>query len=328
MPHPRDARDRPISLGELAARVRGDLEGSSELPITGVALPHEATAGDLTLVDKQPTLDALDEPNLINAGAVIVPSDYRGSRRNVIRVDNPRLAFAKAIELFHPRRRADPVISPTASIHPSAVIGEGVNVGDGCCIGENVTIGAGTTLHCRIVVHHATVIGERVVVQSGAVIGGEGFGQVADGERFRAIPHVGRVRIEDDVWIGANATIDRANLGETHIANGAFLGPAVHIGHNAAIGPHTRVVAQAGIAGNCRIGEHVLIGGQAGIAQGVEVGDHAVIGPKATVIANVATGERVYGSPGMPLWAWLRSARLIPKLSGLRAEVRRLRRRG
>lgn len=332
-----------ISLGEIARTIDGALVGSPDKRITGVALIDDATSEQITFTDIPSTLQLLDEVGVFAAGAVIVPLDYRGSRTNVIKVSNPQLACARVISLFHPALRPAPSVHPNADVHRSAILGRGVHVGPwvtigertvvgdrvvilaGACVGSDVVINADSTLGCRVVVATRTRIGERVTIHPGAVIGSDGFGYLLD-ERanLHRIPHVGCVVIEDDVEIGAGVAIERANLGQTLIQQGAKIGNLVQIGHNVDIGRNTRIIAQAGIGGNTVIGQHVTIGGQAGIEQNLTIGDHAVIGPQAGIIRDVLAGERAFGTPGMPLGAWLRSGVLIPHLWRIHRQIGRL----
>lgn len=332
-----------ISLGEIARHVDGELSGAPDKLLTGVALIDDATSDQLTFSDDPPTLRALDAPHAFAAGAVIVPRDYDGGRPNVIKVENPQLACARAILLFHPEVRLPATTSPRADIHETATIGRDVHVGAfvsigrravigdrvsihaGACVGDDVVIGDDTTLGPRVIVLAGSRIGRHVIVHAGSVIGADGFGYVVvPGAPPLRIPHVGHVVIEDHVEIGAGNTIERANLGRTLIRQGAKTGALVHIGHNVTVGRDTRIVAQAGIGGNTIVGERVLIGGQAGVEQNLTIGDDAVIGPQAGVICDVAAGEQVFGTPGMSRGAWLRSAILIPQLARMRKELTRL----
>lgn len=334
-----------ITLGDIAKETDGVLVGTPEKIITGVALVDEATPDQITFTDDKQTLQELDSDGVFEAGAVIVPSDYEGARTNIIKVRNPELACVKTILLFHPRARVAPEISSRADVHSSAIVGEDVfvapfasigaraRIGDraaihaGVCIDDDVVIGDDTTLHYHVMVLSRTQIGNRVVIHPGSVIGSEGFGYVADGGELHKIPHVGRVIIEDDVEIGACNTIERANLGQTLIEQGVKTGNLVHIGHNVTVGKNTRIVAQAGIAGNTVVGDNVKIGGQAGIEQNLAIGDNAVIGPQTGIITDVADDENVFGTPGMPHRAWLRSGILIPKLWQMQKEMTRTARR-
>ena len=130
-------------------------------------------------------------------------------------------------------------IAPGVIVGPYAILEEEVSVGAGSRIESGAVIGAGASIgsHCRIypraVLYPGTMLGDRVLVHAGAVLGCDGFGYVRDeanGEYIQ-FPQQGRLIIEDDVEIGANATIDRGALAETRIARGAKLDNLVHIGH-------------------------------------------------------------------------------------------------
>ena len=81
-------------------------------------------------------------------------------------------------------------------------------------------------------------IGARVRVGPGVVLGAPGFGFAtrANGQGLDHVPQLGGVVIEDDVWIGANTTVDAGTLGPTRIRRGAKLDAQVHVGHNCDVG--------------------------------------------------------------------------------------------
>jgi UDP-3-O-[3-hydroxymyristoyl] glucosamine N-acyltransferase len=86
------------------------------------------------------------------------------------------------------------------------------------------------------------------------------------------VRQIGRVIIEDDVEIGANATIDRAALDVTRIGRGSKIDNLVQIAHNCLIGRHCVIVGQAGLSGSCVLGDYATIAGQAGLAGHLTVG--------------------------------------------------------
>ena len=65
------------------------------------------------------------------------------------------------------------------------------------------------------------------------------------------------MRIENNVSIGANTTVDRAALGETVIEEGAKIDNLCMIAHNVRVGAHTVMAAQTGIAGSTTVGKPV-----------------------------------------------------------------------
>jgi len=165
-----------------------------------------------------------------------------------------------------------------------------------------------------------------VIIQSGAVIGSEGFGNARENNRYLRIPCFGTVVIEDDVEIGAGTTIDRGNFEPTVIRRGAKLDNLIHIAHNVTIGADTAIAAQTGIAGSTAIGDRVIIAGQAGLTGHIEVGDDAFIAAKAGVAKSVKPGEKITGYPARDIMTIRRIEACQTKLPEVLKEVRRLRR--
>ena len=134
---------------------------------------------------------------------------------------------------------------------------------------------------CRIGTHasltHA-ILGARVYVYPGARIGQEGFSFAPTDAGFLAVPHLGRVILEDDVEVGANTTIDRGSTGDTVIGVGSRLDNLVQIGHNVRLGRCCVVVAQVGIAGSTVLEDFVQVGGQGAMAGHLRIGKGAKIG--------------------------------------------------
>jgi UDP-3-O-[3-hydroxymyristoyl] glucosamine N-acyltransferase len=171
----------------------------------------------------------------------------------------------------------------------------------GVYVGPGAKIGRDCVLHPNVVVYDRCIIGDRVIIHAGTVIGADGFGYAAHQGTHHKIPQVGIVKIEDDVEIGANTTIDRAALGVTLIGKGTKIDNLVMIAHNVQTGPHCLIVAQAGIAGSTTLGHHVVLGGQVGVAGHVEIGDGAMAGAQCGITNSVEPGQVVLGSPHMPL---------------------------
>jgi UDP-3-O-[3-hydroxymyristoyl] glucosamine N-acyltransferase len=331
---------RSITLGEIADKIGATIKGDSKTPISGISSIDDASPGQLTFLTGARHLPLLDQ---CKASAVIVPRELQEIDRNLLIVDQPYLALALAAQLFI----EPPSLAP--GIHPSAIIGEGVQTGadtrvgalaqigsgskigdatriyGGAYIGSNVTTGAGCLIYPGATILDGCVIGDRVIVQSGAIIGGDGFGYAQDqqGRHFK-IPQMGIVQIDDDVEIGANTTIDRATFGRTWIQKGAKIDNLVMIAHNVVVGEHSILVAQVGVSGSTRLGKHVLLAGQVGIAGHLEIGDRVRIGAKSGVGHSVKAGEDISGIPAIPHREWLRTVGNLRRISNIRDEVRQL----
>ena len=153
------------------------------------------------------------------------------------------------------------------------------------------------------------VIGDRVILHAGCVIGSDGFGNAPrpDGS-WEKIEHLGNVIIGNDVEIGANSTVDRAQMESTIIGNGVRIDNLCQIAHNVVIGDHTAMAAQCGIAGSTQIGKHCLLAGQVGVVGHLKVADHTTILAKSGLIGNVREeGEFLFGTPAISRSIYLRA---------------------
>lgn len=320
-------------LKELAEWVGGVVVGDGDALITGVAPIEGAQEGEITFVANPKYLPKLNETR---ASAVIVSKEIRSAPRNLICVDNPYLAFAKVLQLFHPRSYEAKGVDPKAWVSPLARLGQDVSifpfvyVGDrsvigdrvtlfpGVYVGEDVVIGEDSILYANVSLYPRTRIGKRAVIHSGVVIGSDGFGFVKDGRRNFKIPQVGIVEIGDDVEIGANTTIDRAAMGKTVIGRGVKIDNLVQVAHNVTIGDDSIVVAQVGISGSTRIGQNVTLGGQVGIAGHLKIGDNVMVGAQSGVAQDLPANGAYTGSPAIEHREFLRMALSLPKVPGMR----------
>jgi len=253
----------------------------------------------------------------------------------VIRVADPYLAFASLQRYFHPEpmvsglRHSSAVIDPSASLADDvdvgahAVIGVGVSVGagsrigPGCVLGDHAQIGKRCQLHANAVVARSCILKDGVIVQSGAVIGSDGFGFAWDGEQHLKIPQVGRVVLEEDVEVGANTCIDRGAIGDTVIERGVKLDNLIQIAHNVRVGAFTVMASQVGISGSTDIGPGCQFGGQAGVAGHLKIGDGCKLAGQTGVLGDLEAGGIYAGSPAMPHRLWLRVSALTAKLPEL-----------
>jgi UDP-3-O-[3-hydroxymyristoyl] glucosamine N-acyltransferase len=174
-------------------------------------------------------------------------------------------------------------------------------------IGRDCAIGAGATIQ------HA-LIGDRVIIHPGARIGQDGFGYLPGARGHGKIPQVGRVIVQDDVEIGANATIDRGGIRDTVIGQGSKIDNLVQIAHNVEIGRHCVLAAHTGISGSCTIGDYVMMGGRVGLADNITVGAGAMLGAAAGVMTDIPAGEKWIGAPAMPARDFFKMVAAMRKL--------------
>ena len=333
-----------MRVRELAEWLGATFEGDGEKDLTDVGPLETAGANELAFVGSR---KAAERAMSSAAGCLIVPLDWPAEYRTLIRVPEPRTAFARAVSRFHPTTELIPGIHPTAVIGKDvslgalafigahvviadgARIGVSASIGAGCSIGKRVVIGDGAKLYPNVTIYDNVDIGRGVIIHSGAVIGADGFGFVDAGGRWEKFPQVGRVEIGDFVEVGANSCVDRAALGVTSIGEGTKLDNMVHVGHNCRIGRHVVVAAQTGFSGGVVVEDHVVIGGQVGIGDKARIESGAVLGSGCGVLTSkvVHAGQTVWGTPARPLRDHLEQLANLARLPELRREVADLRRR-
>jgi UDP-3-O-[3-hydroxymyristoyl] glucosamine N-acyltransferase len=319
-----------MTLGELARLVDGEITGDPQTAIAGINGIREARRGDITFIANRRYAHLLAD---CQASAVVVGADVGASPIPAIRVKNPDLAFATIVEAFAPEppdlARAihptaivgrDACIGANVGIHAYSVVESGARVGDGTIIypqvyiGHNAAIGANCLIYPQVVIRERCTVGDNCIIHSGTVIGSDGFGFSTVSGVHHKIPQIGIVEIGDDVEIGANVTIDRARFGRTKIGRGTKIDNLVQIAHNVEVGPHSLIIAQAGIAGSTRIGQNVILAGQSGVDGHRIIGDNVVVGAKAGVTHDIPSNVFVSGFP----------AHSHPKELKIQAIVRRL----
>jgi len=332
------------TLREIAQVIEGDVKGDADVVITGISGIKEAASGDITFL-----ANSKYSPLLVttSASAVIVSREMETPPdKNVIRVANPSLAFAKVISLMNPDETGH-----FKGIHPSALLGKGVKLGrnaaigahvvieddaeigdnsviyPGCFIGRMTKIGSNALIHPNVSIRERVAIGSRVIIHSGTVIGSDGFGFVEVDGRQHKIPQVGTVEIGDDVEIGANVTIDRARFNKTIIGRGTKIDNLVQIAHNVVIGENCLIVAQVGISGSTVIGNNVILAGQAGLVGHITVGDNAVITAQSGVSKSIPAGAMFSGYPARPFLENQKSHAYVHNLPKMFELVKELKKR-
>ena len=324
----------------IADLVDGKLVGRGDLAITGVEQVQYAQPGQLTFIGDERFAERWLRSNasaaLVSRGVEVEPIDGKA----LIFVDNSDLAMARVLELYAP----PPIlpadgIDPTAVIDPSAKLGNNVRIGPHCVVGADVTLGDGCMLYSNVtilaqsrlgdgcvvwpgaVIRERCAMGDRCIIHSNAVLGADGFGYRPDQRDGRTVlvrmPHIGSVRLGDDVEIGAGTCVDRGKFSATFIDNDSKLDNLVQVGHNCRIGKCVVIAGCTAVAGSVTVGDGAMIGGMAAIRDHIKIGEGARISGAAQVMRDVPAGETWAGSPAQPLKQAARQALALQRLPDL-----------
>ncbi|HXY50438.1 MAG TPA: UDP-3-O-(3-hydroxymyristoyl)glucosamine N-acyltransferase [Terriglobales bacterium] len=328
-----------MKLAQLSQALGTRLDhGSPDTEITGVAGIEEASAGQVTFVANPKYAAAA---RTTRAAAVIVAEDFPAIPAAMLRAKNPYLSFAQAIALFYQPPRYAPGIHATAVVHARARIGARAHLGPYAVVEEDVEIGADAVLLAHVVIYRGARIGDRffahahavvrehcrlgnnVILQNGAIVGADGFGFAKDDlGSWHKIVQSGPAVLDDDVEVQANACVDRASVGRTHVARGAKLDNLVQVGHGSRVGENSLLCSQVGLAGSTDVGRNVILAGQVGVAGHCKIGDGAMATAQSGIPNDVAPGAVVSGYPAIDNKLWLRCSAVYRKLPEIAKLVR------
>ncbi|CAM3069452.1 UDP-3-O-(3-hydroxymyristoyl)glucosamine N-acyltransferase [Pseudomonas floridensis] len=330
-----------IKLGQLAEFLDATVRGNKDKDITGLATLQEAGPDQISFLANPQYRKFLVDTKA--AAVLLKPADADGFEGDALLVPDPYLAYARISHLFDPKPKAsagihptaiiadDAVIDPSASVGAFVVVESGariaaqVTLGAHCFIGARCEIGEGGWLAPRVTLYHDVRIGKRVVIQSGAVLGGEGFGFANEKGVWQKIAQIGGVSIGDDVEIGVNTAIDRGALADTRIGNGVKLDNQIQIAHNVQIGDHTAMAACVGISGSTKIGKHCMLAGGVGLVGHIEICDGVFITGMTMVTHSITEpGSYSSGTAMQPAAEWRKSAARLRKIDDMARRLQKL----
>ncbi len=329
------------TLKQLADHLGTDCGADAEVEIVAVAPVENASSGSITFVNDEKYLHFLDESK---ASAVIVSRDMKlDVSIPVLRVENPRAAYARLVSLIYPEYKPQPGLHPSAVIASTAQIGSGVYVGANCVIEDDVSIadnvridpgvvigrgsqiGSNTHLCANSTVYHGCRIGDNCIIHSAAVIGSDGFGFEYDQGEWLKIPQVGGVVIGNNVEIGACSVVDRGALNDTVVEDGVKLDNHVQIAHNVRVGEHTIMSRGVGIAGSSKVGKNCIFGGMTGVKDHVEIADNVIVTAMSMVSKSLTRpGSYSSNTPIDDTRNWRKNSARFRQLDDMARKIRQL----
>lgn len=327
-----------FSAQQIAALLNGDILGNPDRVVAGLAKIEEGTEGTLSFLSNPKYEEFI---YTTGASICIVNKSFQATKAlpetlTLVLVDDAYACFAKLLAVYNEMQQKQPKIEQPSFIAESAKTGEDLYlgafayIGEGAVVGNNVkiyphvyigdgvVIGDNTTLYAGVKIYADCKVGANCLVHAGVVIGSDGFGFAPDENgKYNKIPQIGNVVIEDDVEIGANATIDRATMGSTFIRKGVKIDNLCQIAHNVEVGENTAMAALVGVAGSAKIGKNVMIGGQVGIAGHISIADGTLVYAQSGVSSTVKVKASLMGTPSFNVDDYRRSAvgfRRLPDL--------------
>jgi UDP-3-O-[3-hydroxymyristoyl] glucosamine N-acyltransferase len=332
-----------FSAEQIAALLNGTVEGNPEATVNNIAKIEEGSEGKLSFLANPKYESYLYD---CKSSIVLVNKDLELNQKvstTLVRVDDAYGAFADILREYQKLRGQKFGIHPTAVIEESVTLGEDLYIGANAYIGENtvledgvkiyantsvndnVKIGKNTVINSGVNIYHDTVIGNNCTIHSGAVIGADGFGFAPnDNNDYEKVPQIGNVILEDNVDVGANATIDRATIGSTYIEQGVKIDNLVQVAHNVRIGKNTVVAAQSGIAGSTKVGKDCMFGGQVGISGHLEIADGVKAAAQSGIPSSIKQeGKIVQGTPAFDVMDFRKSYVYFRKLPKVLSELKK-----
>ena len=335
-----------FTAGQIAKMLGGELLGSQDAVVNTLCKIEEG---------KEKGMSFLSNPKYehyiytTEASVVIVNKSLvleRPIKTAIIKVDDAYVCFATVLEIYNEytlnkagipslsfisessKIEGEPYVGEFVYIGENVKIGKGAKIYPHVYIGDNVEIGDNVSFFSGSKVYHSCIIGNNCNINSGAIIGADGFGfaPLEDGS-FKKIPQIGNVILEDNVDIGANTTVDRATMGSTIIRKGVKLDNLIQIGHNVSIDENTVMAAQTGVSGSTKIGKNCFIGGQVGFSGHITVGNQVKIGAQSGIMSNLENNATIMGSPSFEARPYMKSYAYFKKLPELADKIKELEKR-
>lgn len=256
-------------------------------PFMQMGLSNTSLGDTLTFLDDEKYLAEINgNPNI--TGCITTANlGERIEGKLVLISDDPRFDyFTTANKVAIDNYITKPtIIHPSSNIHPRAFVADNnVIIGENCYLGPNVTILPDVE------------IGNGCIIQSGTVIGSEGFEYKRTKRGVLSVFHDGKVIIKNNVHIGANTCIDKGfSFRMTQIENDVKIDNLIHIAHGVSIGKGSFIIAGTVLGGSTIIEDEVWVGINASTAPGITLKSKSFVSMAAVVTRSVEVGQQVTG---------------------------------
>ena len=305
-----------ITAQTLADLLGGEVVGDPKVQVKGPARIEQGRPGDICFY-ANPKYEKYVYTT--RASVLLVNRSFEPRQAvpaTMIKVDDAYAGVSVLLDFFarmrRTRKRGNRLwarLSLRRSVALSARIGRGTHLYPQVYVGPNVRIGKDCILYPGVRIYHDCIIGDRCILHAGVVIGADGFGFAPQPDgTYSKIPQLGNVVLEDDVEIGANATVDRATMGSTLVHRGVKIDNLCQVAHNVEVGDDTVMAALSGLAGSAKVGRHCMIGGQSGVNGHVTVADHTTLAGQSGIIGDIRKpGTTLMGYPALEYGTYMRA---------------------
>jgi len=176
-----------------------------------------------------------------------------------------------------------------SQIHDSVDISERASVSE-----TSVIIEEGVIIEDHVVIHPNVHIGKHCIIQSGSVIGQNGFEYIETSKGLHQVQHYGKTILNDNVSIGSNTCIDSGTMDkETIIGSGTKVGNNVQVSFGALLGNWNMISHQVSIGSHVSTGKHVHIHPLCRIENNSHIGHDSYIYSGSVVSSNIPSCSSV-----------------------------------
>ena len=222
----------------------------------------------------------------------------------VLYVENVHSVFFQVIDHFFQQENPNivlPKIESTATILAHE-FGENLYVGYHSFIDKDVVIGNNVRIFNNVTIQGKVTIGDNCLIDSNTVIGATGYGHYIDNMGInRTAPHLGGVRIGNNVEIGCNSCIARGCLADTIIEDDVKIDSMCFVAHNVIIKKSVMVVAGTCIGGSTTVGERSWLGLNSTVSDQIVVSEDTYVGMSTLVYKTMSPNKVLFGVPARVL---------------------------
>lgn len=288
-----------MTVDELASLIDGEVFGQRNIKINGFNNLDEALENEVSFLFSDDDMRKIEK----SKSKIIIskPLFFLNQQKTFIfTLKSFEEILYLIVEYFNNNNQnRNEIISEKSNIASNVSLGKNVIIKSGAVIEEDVTIGDNSIINQNVIVKKGSLIGKNTIIDCGACIGAESFWGVQLSGINHQIKGLKGVNIGNNVYIGANSTIEKGVLRATKIGDNTKIGSLVTIAHDTVIGNNTRIVSQTGIASQCNIGDNVLLYGQVGIKDKINIGNNVTIYAKSGIRENIKDDEKISGIPGI-----------------------------